>query len=82
MVRGVIGGFLRSVERFPERPALYVGERHYTCRELGAAAAELAATILDRDPGHVPLIAVLAHRSLTAYAGVLGAHCAGRGYVP
>jgi amino acid adenylation domain-containing protein len=82
MVQGLIGGFLKSVERFPERSALYVDGHTYTYCELGTLAAELAATILDADHGRYPLVAVLAHRSLTAYGGVLGAHCAGKGYVP
>ncbi len=82
MVPGVIGGFLRSVERFPDRPALHVDGRAYSYRELGDAAAQLAATLLDTDSESSPLVALLAHRSLTAYASVLGAHCAGKGYVP
>ena len=82
MIQGLIKGFLTSVERFPARPALYVEGEIYTYQELGAVAAELAATIIDVDHGQYPLVAVLAHRSLRAYAGVLGAHCAGKGYVP
>src|SRR5207253_7845917 len=42
-----------------------------------------AATIqANATPGEVPLTAVFAHRSQTAYSAVLGALMAGHGYVP
>jgi len=78
----LIHGFVRSVRRFPSRTALEVGGASFTYESLGQIAGDIAATILDADPGANPLVAILAHRSLTAYAGVLGAHSAGKGYVP
>jgi amino acid adenylation domain-containing protein len=75
-------GFIGSCERFPERPAIDVGHE-VTYQELAQRAKRIAATIqaglTSRD---VPLTAVLAYRSETAYAGVLGALLAGHGYVP
>src|SRR5207248_11670470 len=51
--------------------------------ELGERARSLAATIqANAAPGSVPLTAVFAHRSQTAYAAVLGALMGGHGYVP
>src|SRR5215831_11324175 len=69
--------------RFPQREALVVDHQHYTYSELSGLAARIALLIAqnDQDP-HPPLAAILAHRSITAYAGVLGILGAGRGYVP
>ena len=82
MHRALIGGFLKSTERFPSRPALYVESEYYTYGALGVLAGDFAATILEADHGQNPLVALLASRSLTAYAAVLGIHIAGKGYVP
>ncbi len=82
MPRPLIAGFVKSIQRFPSRPALYVDSEYYTYEALGALAGDLAATILEADHEHNPLVALLASRSLTAYAGVLGIHIAGKGYVP
>ena len=76
-------GFIKSVERFPDRPAVWVeGENLSYCR-LNKKARQIAATIQryrsDSDPA---LTAVFAYRSPTAFAGVLGALLAGHGYVP
>ncbi len=76
-------GFIESCERFPERPAIDVGHE-VTYRELAQRAKCIAATIQREEvaAGAVPLTAVFAYRSETAYAGVLGALMAGHGYVP
>ncbi len=54
-----------------------------TFEQLYEQASALAATLVHRsqspDP---PLAAVFAHRSITAFTGVLGALLAGKGYVP
>jgi amino acid adenylation domain-containing protein len=76
-------GFLRSWDRFPERPALEVDGASLSYRELGRRAASLAATLERHRPGgHPPLTAVFAQRSATAFAGVLAALFRGHGYVP
>ena len=82
MPNALIAGFLKSVERFPERPALYVESEYLSYESLGELARNLAATILEADHEQNPLVAVLAYRSLTAYAGILGVHIAAKGYVP
>lgn len=81
-VPGIIEGFLNSVALFPTRPALCVGGETFTYTSLWEIAGRIAATILEADHAHNPLVAILAHRSLTAYASVLGIHSAGKGYVP
>ena len=76
-------GFLRSCEQFPARGAIDVAGREVTYQQLGYRAKRLAATLqAGAVPGAVPLTAVFAHRSETAYAAVLGVLLAGHGYVP
>lgn len=76
-------GFLASVARCPDRPALAHGTTTWTYRALHAHAASIAATLAALVPQPAqPLTGVLAHRSLTAYAGVLGTLLRGHGYVP
>jgi len=74
---------LHSVRAFPDRPAIVVAGEALTYTQLYQKAASLAATIADHhiipDP---PLTAVFAYRSVTAFAGVLGALMLGHGYVP
>src|SRR5437764_8502778 len=75
--------FLRSCEKFPNRPAVEVAGSGLSYKELDQRAKSFAATIqANANPRGVPLTAVFAYRSETAYAGVLGALMAGHGYVP
>lgn len=81
--RSVRSGFLRSAERFAERPALQLGSEALTYRALRNRAASLAATLDFHAVTDEPsLTAVFGHRSITAYASVLGALFRGHGYVP
>lgn len=83
MVQSLHSGFLRSAERFPDRPALEVEGEVLTFARLRQRAAQLAATVQDRrPPGGTDLIAVLAERSPVAFAAVLGSLFSGNGYVP
>jgi acyl-CoA synthetase (AMP-forming)/AMP-acid ligase II len=76
-------GFLRSCEQFPTRGAIDVAGRKVTYQQLGYFAKRLAATLqAGTVSGAVPLTAVFAYRSETAYAAVLGVLMAGHGYVP
>jgi amino acid adenylation domain-containing protein len=74
-------GFLRSAARFPERPALDVAGVPVSYEDLRAEAAAIAVGLVEADAGS-RLTAVFAQHTRTAYAGVLGALLAGRGYVP
>jgi amino acid adenylation domain-containing protein len=81
--RTLVTGFLRSVQQHPERPALQLDAAVLSYRELCARAAALAATLSAHAvAGEPPLTAVFAHRSITAYAGVLAGLLRGHGYVP
>lgn len=81
--RNLWSGFLRSSERFPERPALEVEGRRFTYAELRQKAETIAATLLRCDEGGEPrLTAVFAYRSAVAFSGVLAALLRGHGYVP
>jgi amino acid adenylation domain-containing protein len=81
--RAVWMGFMRSAEHFTARPAIIVEGKSLSYGELREAAVGIAATIQShQEPAWVPLTAVFAHRSATAFAGVLGSLLAGNGYVP
>jgi amino acid adenylation domain-containing protein len=81
--RALWTGFVESVERFPERPAVFVEGRTLTYQELHDLATRIAATIqVHPEFSEVPLTSVFAYRSPIAFAGVLGALLAGNGYVP
>ena len=79
--QSICAGFLDSVERWPLRPALEYDGAVLTYAELFERAAAVAGA-LGRAEKEPPLAAVFAHRSITAYVGVLGTLLAGRGYVP
>jgi amino acid adenylation domain-containing protein len=75
--------FVRSCEQFPHRGAISFAGHEVSYAKLGGQAKSLAATLQRELRGAaVPLTAVFAHRSETAYAGVLGTLMAGHGYVP
>ena len=74
-------GFLRSAERFPNREALTVANQTVSYKKLAERARCCYASSW-RDRWEVPLTAVFAYRSMTAYAAVLGALVTRRGYGP
>src|SRR5262249_4659739 len=81
--RGLWMGFMRSAERFPERPAVIVQGTSLSYRQLRENAVRIAASIqAHQEDSSTPLTAVFAQRSATAFAGVLGTLLAGNGYVP
>ncbi len=79
--RLLIDGFLESVQQVPDAPALDVEGRVYTYSELAVQAGAIAETI-NKTAIRIELVGVLAHNSLTAYAGILGSLISGSGYVP
>ena len=71
--RFVWTAFLRSCEKFPDRPAVEVAGSGLSYKQLDQRARRPAATTqANATPGGVPLAAVFAYRSHTAYAAVLG----------
>ena len=81
--RSLRSGFLRSVELHPDRPALQLDAAVLSYRQLRDRAAAIAQTLSVNAPvGEPALTAVFAHRSVTAYAGVLAGLLRGHGYVP
>lgn len=82
--RSLISGFLESAERFPDRPALVVDGESLSYAALRGLVRKVASAIHDvqSEPQPFSLVALLAHRSQTAYAGILGSLAAGKGYVP
>jgi len=78
----LITGFIQSLEHFPNRPALEVDDRSFTYQQLGNIVSRIATMIRDARPANQELAAILAYRSIAAYAGVLGILASGRGYVP
>lgn len=76
-------GFIAAAEARPDALALEVEGEKVTYATLRARASELACVLSERTPpGGEPLTAVFAQRSVTAFAGILAALFAGRGYVP
>jgi amino acid adenylation domain-containing protein len=80
--RSLRSGFLRSVERFGDRPALVLAGETLSYAELHSRASLFAGALQAADAGGPALTAVFGHRSFSAYAGILGALLRGHGYVP
>ena len=79
---GLIEGFLRSADQFPDRKALVVNNEAFTYDALRTEAFRLAGAITASETEPCELAAIFAYRSLTAYSGVLGILASGKGYVP
>ena len=78
----LLSGFLRSLQRDPEHPALRIGEETLTYAQLWQHASSIVAALTEHSAPSTSLIAILASRSVTAYAGILAILATGRGYVP
>ena len=76
-------GFIQSVERFPNRPALGIGHRVYTYAESSDIARRWAAGLMDAVEGRSPQrVGIFASRSETSYLGVMACLFAGAAFVP
>jgi amino acid adenylation domain-containing protein len=80
--KGLIDGFVESANRFPSREALVVDGERLSYLALQGLADKIASAILRHEHDGSSLVALLAHRSKTAYASILGILGAGKGYVP
>ena len=73
---------LKSVEQFPDRPALWAAGDMLTYQEMIQQAQSLAQVALPVRDDLQPKVGVFAYRSAAAYCGILGALLAGAAYVP
>ena len=80
--RSVFSRFVRAAEHFSSRPALEVGDQTISYERLLELVSNIARTIKECESASRPLGAILAYRSVSAFAGVLGVLGAGKGYVP
>jgi amino acid adenylation domain-containing protein len=74
--------FHRQAAVHPNRPALWLDGSETTYAQLEGLAGRIAAWLEERPVDGQARVAVLASRSLEAYAGVLGACWSGAAYVP
>lgn len=72
----------RILSQQASRPALEIGDTQWTYGELTGKSAAIATELANWTHGEHKLVAILAMRSLSAYAGVLAAHMGGYGYCP
>lgn len=77
--RNAASEFIRSVQRFPERPALWLDGCTYRYRELGEHVVRMADALRKLDG---TVCATLGERSLTAYCAPLACMLAGKIHVP
>jgi len=80
--KSLAAGFVGSVMKYPDRPALEADNRVFTYDSLWRLAANIAAAISKEKKVTGPTAAILGHRSVTAYAGLLGILLSGKGYLP
>ena len=80
-VKSLFNGFMDSLRRFPQRPALEINEEVFTYEQLGSKISALQQVIQENEKNQDPFIAIFAHRSLTAYTGILGVLASGKGYL-
>lgn len=84
-MKSLVDGFVRSVEKYSDFHALEIGTTRWTYEELGRVAQSIAGHISGTDSTSTEptqFVAILAHKSIAAYGGVLGALLAGKAYVP
>jgi non-ribosomal peptide synthetase component F len=80
--RSLFSYFVSSFERFGDRPALFVDDRAYSYDELEGHVARVSCAISDSCDEGDEFVSIYAHRSLTAYAGILGTLAARKAYSP
>jgi amino acid adenylation domain-containing protein len=80
--RSLLSGFVRSLQRNPDQLALQIGDEILTYAQLWQHASRLGAAVAEHSEPSAPVVAILANRSVSAYAGILGILATGRGYVP
>ncbi len=76
----LIESFDRIAEKYPDNIALEIGEREIKYRDLQKQAKQFASVLQSQD--EVAYAGILAHRSFTAYSGILGCLYASKAFVP
>ena len=78
---GLISGFLSSLSRYPDHPALEVNHQVYSYSQLANKSFGLSKCLVDSESGS-SYVGILAYRSITAYAGILASLSTGKTYIP
>ena len=79
---GILQGFIASLKKFPDRPALKADEITYTYKEVHSYAGKIADAIKGVDSDNQINVAILANKSITTYASILGTLVSQNCYVP
>ena len=66
----------------PKLPAISISGRQTSYRELLGISGAVARGVKDGSGGPLSVVAIFGEKSLFMYAGIIGIHCAGKGYVP
>jgi len=77
--KNVYSVFHQSVQAYPDRCALFVNDREYTYRALEKLIDDIVPHIMNTDDEYIGLFA---HKTITAYVGLLAILKAGKAYVP
>lgn len=72
----------RITKHNPNSPAISISGKRTSYGELLAKAGAIARAVKDGSGGPLAVIAIYGEKSLFTYAGIIGIHCAGKGYVP
>ena len=78
---GIISGFMASVEKYPELTALDVNDQIFSYKQLRQKSLRITS-VLQESGVSSKFVSLLAYRSVTAYAGIIGVLASGKGYVP
>ncbi len=73
--------YLNSINN-PDNPALWVDGSTYSYRELAEQACRIAVWLRQATNSRATRVAILAHREICAYRGILGICWSGASYVP
>ncbi|PSL42794.1 amino acid adenylation domain-containing protein [Chitinophaga niastensis] len=79
MVKNIYDLFLSSYEKYPDKICLSFPEKEFTYKDVFIASSKLANFLNDEQSNY---IGILAHRSYSAYIGILATLRAGKTYVP
>lgn len=76
-----VNWFIKSSQKYPQRPSVEVDGHQMTYRQLGLLSGKIAAEIQKQKITSSP-VGLLAYRSFTSYAGILGIMYSKNIYLP